>query len=150
VTIFTEIRNNCSSQLVDQPVVAPFSRYCDPKNKPLIFSIFDLMCNIVDSFAIFAEIAILSFQKANQSGIDNNLDRAKLGKLGDLRNSWNMLSKQYKEEYEKCIEECMCSVVSVFHLFLLVCDLELVDKPCLNCLMIVCVFLFCYSEVTRL
>ena len=45
-------------------------------------------------------------------------------KLGDLRNSWNMLSKQYKEEYEKCIEECMCMVVSVFHLFLLVCDLE--------------------------
>jgi hypothetical protein len=51
-----------------------------------------------------------------------------------------MLSKQYKEEYEKCIEECMCSVVSVFHLFLLVCDLELVDKPCLNCLMIVLCF----------
>ena len=84
MTIFTEIRNNCSSQLVDQPGVAPLSRYCDPKNKPLIFSNFDLMCNIVDSFAIFAEIAIVSFQKANQSGIDNNLDRAKLGKIGRL------------------------------------------------------------------
>uniref|UniRef100_A0A804PZT5 GDSL esterase/lipase n=1 Tax=Zea mays TaxID=4577 RepID=A0A804PZT5_MAIZE len=46
-----------------------------------------------------------TIHQANQSGIDNNLDRAKLGKLGDLRNSWNMLSKQYKEEYEKCIEE---------------------------------------------
>jgi hypothetical protein len=33
-------------------------------------------------------------------------------------------------------------MVSVFHLFLLVCDLELVNKPCLNGLMIVCVFCF--------
>jgi hypothetical protein len=64
-------------------------------------------------------------------------------KLGDLRNSWNMLSKQYKEEYEKCIEECMCIMVSMF---LLVCDLELVDKSCLNGLMIVCVFCFVTSK----
>jgi hypothetical protein len=39
------------------------------------------------------------------------------------------------EECEKCIEECMCIMVFVFHLFLLVCDLELVDKPYLNGLM---------------
>jgi thiamine phosphate phosphatase / amino-HMP aminohydrolase len=105
-----------SSQLIDQPVVAPLSRYCDPKYKLLIFSDFDLTCTIVDSSAILAEIAILSFQKANQSGIDNNLDRAK---SGDLRSSWNMLSKQYMEEYEKCMErllppeECMCIMASV-------------------------------------
>ena len=132
-----------SAQLVDQPVVAPLSRYCDPKYKLLIFSDFDLTCTVVDSSAILAEIAILSFQKASQSGIDNNLDRTK---SGDLRNSWNMLSKQYMEEYEECMErllppeECMCIMASVFHLFLLVCDFAIVDKPCLNDLMIVFVF----------
>ena len=105
-----------SAKLVDQPVVAPLSRYCDPKYKLLIFSDFDLTCTVVDSSAILAEIAILSFQKASQSGIDNNLDRAK---SGELRNLWNMLSKQYMEEYEKCMErllppeECMCIMASV-------------------------------------
>lgn len=93
-----------SAQLVDQPVVAPLSRYCDPKYKLLIFSDFDLTCTVVDSSAILAEIAILSFQKASQSGIDNNLDRTK---SGDLRNSWNMLSKQYMEEYEECMERLL-------------------------------------------
>ena len=37
-------------------------------------------------------------------------------------------------------EECMCIMASVFHLFLLVCDFAIVDKPCLNDLMIVFVF----------
>jgi hypothetical protein len=40
-----------SSQLVDQPGVAPLSRYCDPKYKVLIFFNFDLTCTIVDSSA---------------------------------------------------------------------------------------------------
>lgn len=134
-----------SAQLVDQPAVAPLSRYCDPKYKLLIFSDFDLTCTVVDSSAILAEIAILSFQKASQSGTDNNLDRTK---PGDLRNSWNMLSKQYMKEYEECMErllppeECMCIMASDFPLFLLVCDFAIVDKPCLNHLMIVYVFFF--------
>ncbi|OEL17208.1 putative aminopyrimidine aminohydrolase, mitochondrial [Dichanthelium oligosanthes] len=93
-----------SAQLVDQPVVAPLSRYCDPKYKLLIFSDFDLTCTVVDSSAILAEIAILSFQKSSQSGVDNTLDRAK---SADLRNSWNMLSKQYMEEYEECMERLL-------------------------------------------
>lgn len=91
-----------SAQLVDQPVVAPLSRYRDPKdNKLVIFSDFDLTCTVVDSSAILAEIAILSHQKASQSGSDNALDRTK---SADLRSSWNMLSNQYTEEHEQCIE----------------------------------------------
>ncbi|KAL5221996.1 hypothetical protein ABZP36_026709 [Zizania latifolia] len=89
-----------SAQTVDQPVIAPLSRYCDPKYKLLIFCDFDLTCTIVDSSAILAEIAILSYQKASQGGADNFLDRMK---PADLRNSWNMLSNQYTEEYEQCI-----------------------------------------------
>lgn len=122
-----------SAQLIDQPVVAPLSRYCDPKYKLLIFSDFDLTCTVVDSSAILAEIAILSFQKASQSGTDNTLDRTK---SADLRNSWNMLSKQYMEEYEECMErllppeECMFIMAPpVFHLFLLVCYYAIVHKP---------------------
>jgi len=141
-----------SAQLVDQPVVAPLLRYCDPKYKLLVFSDFDLTCTVVDSSAILAEIAILSFQKTSQSGIDNTLDRTK---SADLRNSWNMLSKQYMEEYEECMErllppeECMRIMASVFHLFLLV-DLAIVHKPCLNDLLMVYVIFFYYSKVTRL
>ncbi|RLM61050.1 uncharacterized protein C2845_PM14G20430 [Panicum miliaceum] len=93
-----------SAQLVDQPVVAPLLRYCDPKYKLLVFSDFDLTCTVVDSSAILAEIAILSFQKTSQSGIDSTLDRTK---SADLRNSWNMLSKQYMEEYEECMERLL-------------------------------------------
>jgi len=37
-------------------------------------------------------------------------------------------------------EECMCTTPSTFPLFLLVCDFAIVDKPCLNDLMIVFVF----------
>ncbi|KAL6901027.1 hypothetical protein ACP4OV_005703 [Aristida adscensionis] len=70
-----------SAQPVDQPVVAPLSRY-----------------------SILAEIAILSHQKASQSGTDNTLDRTK---STDLRNSWNMLSKQYMEEYDQCMEKLL-------------------------------------------
>uniref|UniRef100_A0A0D9XB13 Thiaminase-2/PQQC domain-containing protein n=1 Tax=Leersia perrieri TaxID=77586 RepID=A0A0D9XB13_9ORYZ len=89
-----------SSQTVDQPVVIPLSRYCDPKDKLLIFCDFDLTCTVVDSSAVLAEIAILSHQKASQGGADSSLDRTK---SADLRNSWNMLSNQYTEEYEQCI-----------------------------------------------
>lgn len=89
-----------SAQPVDQPVVAPLSRYCGPKDKLLIFCDFDLTCTVVDSSAILAEIAILSHQKASQGGADSSLDRTK---SADLRNSWNMLSNQYMEEYEQCI-----------------------------------------------
>ncbi|CAO2207628.1 unnamed protein product [Urochloa humidicola] len=95
-----------SAQLVDQPAVAPLSRYCGAKYKLLIFSDFDLTCTVVDSSAILAEIAILSFQKSSQSGVDNTLDRTT---SADLRNSWNMLSKQYMEEYEECMERLLPS-----------------------------------------
>jgi thiamine phosphate phosphatase / amino-HMP aminohydrolase len=93
-----------SAQPVDQPVVAPLSRYCDPKYKLLIFSDFDLTCTIVDSSAILAEIAILSHQKASQGGLDNAVDCTK---SADLRSSWNTLSKQYMEEYEQCMERLL-------------------------------------------
>ncbi|TVU04463.1 hypothetical protein EJB05_47573 [Eragrostis curvula] len=91
-----------SAQPVDQPVVAPLSKYCDLKYKLLVFSDFDLTCTVVDSSAILAEIAILSSQKASQSGTDNTLDRT-----ADLRSSWNNLSKQYMEEYEQCMERLL-------------------------------------------
>ena len=138
-----------SAQLVDQPVVAPLLRYCDPKYKLLVFSDFDLTCTVVDSSAILAEIAILSFQKTSQSKIENTLDHTK---SADLRNSWNMLSKQYMEEYEECMErllpqeECMRYV---FHLFLFVCDLAIVHKPCLNDFLMVYV-IFCFITVKSL
>lgn len=93
-----------SAQPVHQPVVAPLSRYCDQKYKLLIFSDFDLTCTVVDSSAILAEIAILSYQKASQGGTDNTLDRTK---SADLRSSWNTLSKQYMQEYEQCMERLL-------------------------------------------
>ncbi|KAG8087592.1 hypothetical protein GUJ93_ZPchr0010g9136 [Zizania palustris] len=89
-----------SAQLVDQHIVTPLSRYCDTKYNLLIFCDFDLTCTVVDSSAVLAEIAILSYQKSSQGGADSSLDRTK---SANLRHLWNMLSNQYTEDYEKCI-----------------------------------------------
>lgn len=122
-----------SAQPVDQPVVAPLSRYCGPKDKLLIFCDFDLTCTVVDSSAILAEIAILSHQKASQGGADSSLDRTK---SADLRNSWNMLSNQYMEEYEQCIANLLPpeeGKLNHLPLFLLkICDLPTIHKSILQ------------------
>ncbi|XP_043720260.1 bifunctional TH2 protein, mitochondrial-like isoform X2 [Telopea speciosissima] len=94
-----------TAQPIVQRTIVPFTRMLDPAEYHLVlFSDFDLTCTIVDSSAILAEIAILTVPKADQSGMENPLPRMS---SADLRNTWGVLSGQYTEEYEQCIESAM-------------------------------------------
>nr|DAD20078.1 TPA_asm: hypothetical protein HUJ06_021541 [Nelumbo nucifera] len=101
-----EIEFFCA-QPITQRTIVPLSRIHDPAEYQLIiFSDFDLTCTVVDSSAILAEIAILSAPKADQVGPENMLAWKS---SADLRNTWGVLSRQYTEEYEQCIESMMHS-----------------------------------------
>lgn len=94
-----------SAQPVVQPTVVPLTKEHNPAEDCLmIFSDFDLTCTVVDSSAILAEIAIVTAPKSDQSQSDNQLDRMS---SSDLKNTWGLLSQQYTEEYEQCIESIM-------------------------------------------
>lgn len=94
-----------SAQPVVQPTVVPLTKEHNPAEDCLIiFSDFDLTCTVVDSSAILAEIAIVTALKSDQSQSDNQLDRMS---SSDLKNTWGLLSQQYTEEYEQCIESIM-------------------------------------------
>ncbi|KAJ4967914.1 hypothetical protein NE237_014615 [Protea cynaroides] len=94
-----------TAQPIIQRTIVPLIRVLDPADYRLIlFSDFDLTCTLVDSSAILAEIAILTAPKADQSGTENPLPRMS---STDMRNTWSVLSTQYTEEYEQCIESIM-------------------------------------------
>ncbi|XP_065032312.1 bifunctional TH2 protein, mitochondrial-like [Musa acuminata AAA Group] len=93
-----------NAQPIVQPVVVPLTKLHDPTNHLVIFSDFDLTCTVLDSSALLAEIAILTASKPGQSGTDTlSVQRSP----SDVRNSWDVLSKQYTEEYEQCIESLL-------------------------------------------
>ncbi|XP_058094967.1 bifunctional TH2 protein, mitochondrial-like isoform X2 [Magnolia sinica] len=103
-----------SAQPIVHRTVVPFSGMQEPAERRLvIFSDFDLTCTVVDSSAILAEIAILTAPKADPSGPENSIARKS---SADLRNSWDVLSRQYSEEHEQCIEGIMPSeIVEAFN-----------------------------------
>ncbi|KAG9151610.1 hypothetical protein Leryth_019969 [Lithospermum erythrorhizon] len=88
-----------------QKTVVPLSKGHNPEeDQMIIFSDFDLTCTVVDSSAILAEIAILTAPKSDQNQPENQIARMS---SADLRNTWGVLSKQYTEEYEQCIESIL-------------------------------------------
>ncbi|XP_043703806.1 bifunctional TH2 protein, mitochondrial-like [Telopea speciosissima] len=94
-----------------QPIVLraifPLTRVLDPVEYRLIlFSDFDLTCTILDSSAILAEIAILTVPKSDRRETETENPLPGMSSA-DLRNSWGVLSKEYTEEYEQCIENIM-------------------------------------------
>ncbi|XP_059437500.1 bifunctional TH2 protein, mitochondrial isoform X2 [Corylus avellana] len=94
-----------SAQPVVQPTVAPLTKEHNPvEDRLIIFSDFDLTCTVVDSSAILAEIAIVTAPKSDKIESENQLARMS---SADLRNTWGLLSQQYTEEYEQCIESIM-------------------------------------------
>uniref|UniRef100_A0A2N9JAR8 Thiaminase-2/PQQC domain-containing protein n=1 Tax=Fagus sylvatica TaxID=28930 RepID=A0A2N9JAR8_FAGSY len=96
-----------SAQPVVQPTVVPLTKEHNPaEDRLIIFSDFDLTCTVVDSSAILAEIAIVTAPKSDQNQSENQLARMS---SADLRNTWGLLSGQYTEEYEQCIESIMPS-----------------------------------------
>lgn len=96
-----------SAQPLFQPTIVPFTKGHKPAEDHLIiFSDFDLTCTVVDSSAILAEIAIVTAPKSDQIQPEDQIVRMS---SSDLRNTWDLLSKQYTEEYEQCIESIMPS-----------------------------------------
>ncbi|KAF7805220.1 bifunctional TH2 protein, mitochondrial [Senna tora] len=96
-----------SSQPLFQTAILPLTKGHNPaKDHLMIFSDFDLTCTIVDSFAILAEIAIVTASKFDRHHPEDQVIRMS---STDLRNTWGFLSKQYTEEYEQCIESIMPS-----------------------------------------
>lgn len=95
------------AQPVAQPSVIPLTREHNPvEDRLVIFSDFDLTCTVIDSSAILAEIAILTAPKSDQIQPENQIARMS---AAELRNIWGLLSGQYTEEYEQCIESILPS-----------------------------------------
>ncbi|KAL1207549.1 Bifunctional TH2 protein [Cardamine amara subsp. amara] len=91
------------AQPLSQPTVVPLLKN-HSKDDLVIFSDFDLTCSVVDSSAILAEIAIVTAPKDDQGRSGQQIHRML---SSDLRNTWNLLSKQYTEHYEECIENIL-------------------------------------------
>ncbi|KAJ4881311.1 putative aminopyrimidine aminohydrolase [Raphanus sativus] len=88
------------AQPLAQPTIVPLLKN-HSKDELMIFSDFDLTCTVVDSSAILAEIAIVTAPKDDQGQQMNRMLSA------DLKNTWSLLSKQYTEHYEECIESIL-------------------------------------------
>ncbi|XP_041005515.1 bifunctional TH2 protein, mitochondrial-like isoform X1 [Juglans microcarpa x Juglans regia] len=96
-----------ATQPISQQTIVPLARVLDPAERRLtIFCDFDLTCTAFDSSAILAEIAIITAPKANSDGSETQLARMS---SADLRSTWGVLSTQYTEEFEQCIESIMDS-----------------------------------------
>ncbi|AED93884.1 unnamed protein product [Arabidopsis thaliana] len=91
------------AQPLAQPTIVPLLKN-HSKDDLVIFSDFDLTCTVVDSSAILAEIAIVTAPKDEQSRSGQQIHRML---SSDLKNTWNLLSKQYTEHYEECIESIL-------------------------------------------
>ncbi|CAN6460523.1 unnamed protein product [Victoria cruziana] len=90
------------AQPVPQRSLVPFSRAYDPREQHfLIFSDFDLICTVIDTSAVIAEIAILSAAKVEQ---DEPEDLNPLKSSAELRRSLDALSRQYSKQYEQFVE----------------------------------------------
>lgn len=108
------------AQPLAQPTIVPLLKN-HSKDELMIFSDFDLTCTVVDSSAILAEIAIVTAPKDDQGQQMNRMLSA------DLKNTWSLLSKQYTEHYEECIESILNKEKGQARLLLLdhpVCSLE--------------------------
>ncbi|OMO96044.1 Thiaminase-2/PQQ biosynthesis protein C [Corchorus olitorius] len=93
------------AQPLSQPTVVPLTEEHDPaQDRLVIFSDFDLTCTVVDSSAILAEIAIVTAPKSDQTQSEGQIARMS---SAELRNTWGLLSRQYTEEYEQCIESIL-------------------------------------------
>ncbi|KAI7734822.1 hypothetical protein M8C21_027459, partial [Ambrosia artemisiifolia] len=96
-----------SAQPIDQQTVLPLSKHHIPTEQSLmLFSDFDLTCTVVDSSAILAEIAIVTAPKSDQSLPESESQLARMTSA-DLRNTWEVLSREYTEEYEQCTERML-------------------------------------------
>ncbi|GJV14815.1 bifunctional TH2 protein, mitochondrial-like protein isoform X1 [Tanacetum coccineum] len=97
------------AQPVDQQTVLPLSKqHIHAEHCLMLFSDFDLTCTVVDSSAILAEIAIVTAPKIDQTQPESPSQIVRMPSA-DLRNTWELLSRQYSEEYEQCTESMLAN-----------------------------------------
>lgn len=95
-----------SIQPIGQQTVMPLSRVQSPAVRLTMFCDFDMTCTAVDSSAVLAEIAIITASKVDLNGSETKL--AQMSST-DLRSTWGVLSAQYVEEHDQCIESIVSS-----------------------------------------
>ncbi|KAH9729112.1 Bifunctional TH2 protein [Citrus sinensis] len=99
--------NFFAAQPVKQQTTVPLSWVKDPVEGHLtLFCDFDWTCTAFDSSSILAELAIVTAQKSDPDQSEGKLTWMS---SADLRNTWDVLSTKYTEEYEQCIESIMSS-----------------------------------------
>lgn len=125
-----EIEFFCAQPLNQQTVVPLLMDHKPADNRCFIFSDFDLTCTVVDSSAILAEIAIVTAPKSDQSQAENQIVRMP---SADLRNTWGVLSRQYTEEHEQCIDRILISDKGTDGTFEALCDVSTFRKCTINC-----------------
>ncbi|KAM7501513.1 hypothetical protein LguiB_000417 [Lonicera macranthoides] len=97
-----------SSQPIAKHAIVPLSRCHYTANQNLtIFCDFDMTCSAIDSSALLAEIAII--KTSNSNNLNECETQTTWVSPDDLRNTWSILSHQYIEEYEECIESIILS-----------------------------------------
>ncbi|XP_076931271.1 bifunctional TH2 protein, mitochondrial-like [Bidens hawaiensis] len=98
------------AQSVDQQTVLPLSKqHNSADHRLMFFSDFDLTCTVVDSSAILAEIAIVTAPKSDQSQPPESQSQIVRMSSADLRNTWEVLSREYTEEFEHCTENVLAN-----------------------------------------
>ncbi|XP_012085220.1 bifunctional TH2 protein, mitochondrial isoform X2 [Jatropha curcas] len=91
-----------ATQQIVQKTLVPLSRLQGPDDFHLtVFCDFDMTCIAVDSSAVLAEIAIIRAPKIDLNGSETQLTHMP---SADLRSTWSVLSAQYVEEHDQCIE----------------------------------------------
>lgn len=102
-----------SSQPIAKHAIVPLSRCHYTANQNLtIFCDFDMTCSAIDSSALLAEIAII--KTSNSNNLNECETQTTWVSPDDLRNTWSILSRQYIEEYEECIESIILSETGAY------------------------------------
>ncbi|XP_038992566.1 bifunctional TH2 protein, mitochondrial-like [Hibiscus syriacus] len=93
------------AQELTQPTVVPLTKALDPaRDRLVLFSDFDLTCSVHDSSSILAEIAIVRAPKSDENQPEGQIT----GMLeAEMRKTWRAISREYSEEYERCIESIL-------------------------------------------
>lgn len=95
------------AQSVVQQTILPLAQVFDHvKYRLTVFCDFDMTCTPIDSSALLAEIAIITAPKMDVNPSETQIARMS---SADLKNTWGVLSTQYTEELEKCMDSIVLS-----------------------------------------
>lgn len=93
------------AQPLAQKIVVPLSTELKETGVHLVlFSDFDLTCTKIDSSSILATVAVMTAPKTYGEQTEEQLGRLT---SADMQETWDILSKQYTEEFEQYVENTL-------------------------------------------